>query len=632
MLADPVISTNYLHAELEDLIRSDSKIFEFVSSSLAGMWYWDLTDPDEEWLSPSFWTSLGYDPASMPHKASAWQDIIDPSDLAKAKELVGQHLADPSKPYIQTVRYRHKDGHLLTVLCRGMAIRNAEGAPIRMLGVHTDISDQRRVERLLTETNRAARVGSWECDLTSGGVYWSEVTKEIHEVGQDFVPSVEQGVNFYREGWSRDRIQKVLGKAIEEGTPWDEVLELVTATGKYRWVRAVGRAVRFNGKTIRLYGSFQDVHEERLRAKALEASEQLMRSHFELAPHGMAIVGPDGYFERVSRTFVAVFGYSEDELKKLTFLDITHKDDRVEGKRMIGKLRSGEISSYRTEKRYVSKAGQTIWADLSVTSVTDSEGQILRYYAQLVDRSEAKLAEARQQRIAFLEDKAREMEQFAYIASHDLRQPVLTIQGYVQALLEDYGDSIDEGGKVYLDVVEKALVRMDNMIKGLLDYSRLSKAKQLQHVDLNGLLAEVREDLSGLINASGGTLTIDSMSDVLGYPLELRQVFQNLIANAFTYHKDGVAPRVSVCCEAIVGGYQYSVIDNGIGIPDRDQERIFGLFQTSAPKSESKGTGIGLATCRAIIERHNGTIWVESTESEGSTFCFTLLTKYAADE
>ena len=141
---------NYLKEELYHLIQTDAAIFEFIQSgSLDGIWYWDLENPEHEWMSPKFWETLGYDPAEKNHLASEWQDIINEDDLKLSSENLRRHLEDPGYPYDQTVRYRHTDGSTVWIRCRGMAIRDENGKPLRMLGAHTDITGMKGVEREL---------------------------------------------------------------------------------------------------------------------------------------------------------------------------------------------------------------------------------------------------------------------------------------------------------------------------------------------------------------------------------------------------------------------------------------------------------------------------------------------------
>jgi PAS domain S-box-containing protein len=151
---------NYLKEELYELVQADSSIFEFLQAgALDGIWYWDLEHPEHEWMSPRFWTTLGYDPDTMKHLASEWQDLINPDDLQVALENFKRHCADPDHPYDQVVRYRHRDGSTVWVRCRGMAIRDDEGNCLRMLGAHTDLTAQKRAEEaLVTKTEELEEV------------------------------------------------------------------------------------------------------------------------------------------------------------------------------------------------------------------------------------------------------------------------------------------------------------------------------------------------------------------------------------------------------------------------------------------------------------------------------------------
>ena len=141
-------TVNYLEAELYDLIKKDAAIFEFIQSgSLDGMWYWDLENFEQEWLSPKFWETLGYDPSVMQHLASEWQDIIFEEDKALALDNFEKHCANPNYPYDQIVRYKHKNGSTVWIRCRGLAIRDEKGKAVRMLGAHMDITELKRAEK-----------------------------------------------------------------------------------------------------------------------------------------------------------------------------------------------------------------------------------------------------------------------------------------------------------------------------------------------------------------------------------------------------------------------------------------------------------------------------------------------------
>jgi PAS domain S-box-containing protein len=189
-------NTNYLKEELYELIKSDESIFDFIQeSSLDGLWYWDLEHPEEEWMNPKFWHVLGYDHREMPHKASAWQNIIHPEDLKLATENFIKHCENPDYPYDQTVRYTHKNGSTVWIRCRGLAIRDKHGKPQRMLGAHQEITALKNKEvllqkntNLLRNAQKISKIGSWELDLTTNEVFWTEELYKIYDLDPTLPP------------------------------------------------------------------------------------------------------------------------------------------------------------------------------------------------------------------------------------------------------------------------------------------------------------------------------------------------------------------------------------------------------------------------------------------------------------
>lgn len=151
---------NYLKRELYRRIQSDNQIFEFIQDATQdGMWYWDLENPENEWMNPVFWRTLGYDPEEMPHKVSAWKEIINKDDLKAVEKAIEEHLLNPGTVFDEIIRYRHKEGQTVWIRCKGLAIRDKDGKPLRMLGAHNDISEQVRKEKFLERCNSAANIG-----------------------------------------------------------------------------------------------------------------------------------------------------------------------------------------------------------------------------------------------------------------------------------------------------------------------------------------------------------------------------------------------------------------------------------------------------------------------------------------
>ena len=223
-----------------------------------------------------------------------------------------------------------------------------------------------------------------------------------------------------------------------------------------------------------------------------------------------------------------------------------------------------------------------------------------------------------------LEKKNKEMEQFVYIASHDLREPLRTTSSFVELFRKQYGGKLDEKADTYLSYITQASDRMKTLIDDLLDYSRIGAKKELQRIDCNIALQEVLADLGTALTESGATVRTDSLPVINGYPQSIKQLFQNLIINGIKFRKKDVSPEIHIYADKEGDAWKFSFADNGIGIAPQHKEKIFVIFQRLHTKKDYEGSGIGLAHCKKIVELHKGNIWVESTPGEGSIFHFTI--------
>jgi signal transduction histidine kinase/ligand-binding sensor domain-containing protein len=220
--------------------------------------------------------------------------------------------------------------------------------------------------------------------------------------------------------------------------------------------------------------------------------------------------------------------------------------------------------------------------------------------------------------------KNKELEQFAYVASHDLQEPLRTTTGFVELIQKQYRGRLDEKADKYLDFIADASDRMRVLIKDLLDFSRIGANGELERVDCNEVLKNTVSDLTVAIDESTATIRIEPLPVIIGDPTEVKILFQNLLINAIKFRKKGVAPIIQISANLKEGFWEFAVSDNGIGIPPEHSDRIFDIFQRLHTRSEYAGSGIGLSHCKKIVGLHNGKIWVKSTPGEGSTFYFTL--------
>ena len=228
------------------------------------------------------------------------------------------------------------------------------------------------------------------------------------------------------------------------------------------------------------------------------------------------------------------------------------------------------------------------------------------------------------QRTAEMESKNRELEQFAYVASHDLQEPLRTISGFVELLQKEYRDRIDGNGIKYLDYLSQGSDRMKTLIKDLLDYSRIGRQKEAKTVDSRQTLEEVLADLDKSIRESGAVIKASGLPVLQAYPTELKLLLQNLISNAIKFRHPDRQPAIFIEALSEPACWKFSVSDNGIGIESQFLERIFIIFQRLHSRTKYEGSGIGLAHGKKIAELHGGMIWAESNPGEGTRFSFTI--------
>uniref|UniRef100_A0A8A2VI00 histidine kinase n=1 Tax=Haloterrigena alkaliphila TaxID=2816475 RepID=A0A8A2VI00_9EURY len=351
----------------------------------------------------------------------------------------------------------------------------------------------------------------------------------------------------------------------------------------------------------------------------LEESEQRYRTLAENFPNGAVgllddelrytLVAGQG-FEKVDLSAADLHGERVQDIYSDDILQVIEPNYRT--------TLDGEPTKFEQEIQ-----GRTF--EFRTHPLTDEDGDVYAILAMTQDITERKQYEAKlEQLVADLEESNERLEQFAYAASHDLQEPLRMVSTYLQLIERRYGDELDEEGEELFEYAVDGAERMRSMIDGLLQYSRIeTMGDEFEPVDLDAVFDDVSEDLRMKIEDSGAEITVDRLPRVIGDENQLRQVFQNLLSNAIKFSGEE-PPRIQVSAERNGEEWIVSVADQGIGIDPDDHEQIFEVFEGLHGGEDYAGTGIGLAVCNRIIERHDGEIWVESEPGEGSTFSFTL--------
>ncbi len=361
-----------------------------------------------------------------------------------------------------------------------------------------------------------------------------------------------------------------------------------------------------------------------------EYKRKLAEEHFRLvvesAPNAFIMSDSSGTIQLVNAQAEKMFGYERDDfvgqkielLVPQAFAHIHHKNRKSFYKAPASRY-FGPGSAL-----YAVRSNNTEFpVEIGLTPVrTENDMMVL---ASIIDITERKKQESIiNQQVIELKIRNQEMEQFNYIASHDLQEPLRTLSNYIMLLEEDYSEILNDEIKEHLKTMDNAVSRMKLLVRSILDFGRLGQDKKLTYIDSKTIVNNVITDLGGLIESTGATIAIDTnLPKFYGYEIELRQLFQNLINNALKFKKESIPVKINIGC-TITEKYEFYVRDDGIGIDTRYSKRIFEIFKKLNKESEFAGDGIGLANCKKIAEIHGGKIWVESTLGEGSTFKFTI--------
>jgi PAS domain S-box-containing protein len=384
------------------------------------------------------------------------------------------------------------------------------------------------------------------------------------------------------------------------------------------------------GKTL-ILSIIEDIDLQKRNEQALMESEEKFRAVYESSPMGIVITSDGGRIHDVNDAFVNMLGYTEAALHSKNILDFTHPADKDAAQVQLVNIYSGAAKHYSVEKRFLRKDGTEFWAREAMSSLFHVGDAM--YTVAIIENIEGrKRAEAAlEQKNLELTHTNQELEHFAYVASHDLQEPLRTITSFIQILERRYHDKLDIEAQQFMGFIVDGAKRMQTLIHDLLEYSRINRYNTgFEKIDLNEIFITVNHVLKDKIETHEALIMAEHLPEVYGNRIQLTQVFQNLIDNAIKFKSDKRTPEVTISVIEHKTTWELIFKDNGIGISAEYFQRIFVIFQRLHTVEEYTGTGIGLAICRKIIERHGGEIWVESKPGKGSTFHLTLSKKLSA--
>lgn len=416
---------------------------------------------------------------------------------------------------------------------------------------------------------------------------------------------------------------------------------IITKSGEKKWVEQTVIQQREGGRVIGHQAIVRDITErkrieEEIKRKSeelersnknLKDSEQQIQAIFDSAPDAVIVINHESTVIKWNHKAEKLFDWNESEVlgKPLYNFIIPDRYRERHKNGMKHYLASGEgpLLNKDIEIEAINKKGIEFSISLTISPVGIKDKILFIGFIRDITQRKQIEGEIKQKSEELIRSN-QELEQFAYVASHDLQEPLRTISNFVGMLEKTQHGKIDNDANNYLNFIISATSRMQNLIKDLLDYSRVGKSITFSIVDCNSILKDVLAGMDASIKESNAIITSDILPKVKGNDIQLKQLFQNLISNSIKFRKKDSVPEIKITVEEKPTEYFFAVKDNGIGIDEKHINKLFVLFQRLHPETEYPGTGIGLATSKKIVLLHGGKIWVESKLGEGSVFYFTL--------
>ncbi len=607
---------------LENILKiRDDREKQIIQATGISLWEWNIRN--DEFIFNEKWANiLGRKLHELFSSVKELEELTHPDDLAKSKRLILKHFSGKSENYECELRIKHSNGNWVWVLSKGKVIsRDQYGKPEWMVGSYQDISDRKQNEILLANyqdllerTNEAAKIGTWELYLKDQTIFWSDVTKRIHEEESDYVPSYEGAIKYFPEGKYRDMITTAVTEAIEFGKNYDLELKILTAKKNLKWVRAIGISDFLDGECVRFYGLFQDIDEATKSNRKIIEQEEQLRLVFDNAPNGIGTVSTKGYWLSTNEAMTRITGYSNEELLSKTFEEITHPDDVGIGKEFVDELFRGERESYRLEKRYIHKNGTIIWVDISASAVRVRARKITKFVVQVNDISENKILSN------ITKEQNQRLLNFAHIVSHNLRSHSTNFSLMLDLMNMHEPEATKND---FFPMLEKASDNLKETISHLNEVTLIQTKinENFEEANLYDYIENNTKSVSAILLDSDFEIQnlVEKKATVSVIPAYLESIILNFITNAIKYRAKNRQSYLKIYLENTENHAILVFEDNGLGIDLKaHSKRIFGMYKTFHKNDDAKG--IGLFITKNQVEVMGGKIEVESKVNEGTKF------------
>jgi PAS domain S-box-containing protein len=500
-------------------------------------------------------------------------------------------------------------------------LRDTAGELAGITGAATDItklkrtqSELRKSQLGLNRSQQMAKLGSWEWDIASDEVTWSD---ELHRLYGTSPAEFEASYEAFLERVhpdDREAVEQAIRQALADGGSVEFEHRIVRPDGAVRVMLAYAEVtLDETGTAIAMTGTGRDVTEGR----AAEDANRRLAAIVDQSEDAIVAKDTEGIITEWNHGAERLYGYPAGEAIGKSISMLMPRELRGEDWTVLSRILSGQALE-RHETVRLRKDGRRVEVWLTVSPIREPDGTIVGASSIARDIGELKRTQKE------LERSNAEFQQFAHVASHDLQEPLRTITGFVQLLEKRYKGQLDAEADTFMGFIVTGVERMQALIDDLLNYSRAGRGDlQTQEVDTSEIARSTLASLDASVREARADIELGALPTLMTDPRALVHVFQNLLSNAIKF-SDGQPPRIQVSAEHEQDAWRFSVADNGIGIAPGQAERVFGMFQQLHGRGEYGGTGIGLAICKRLVERLGGRIWCEPRPEGGTVFRFTV--------
>ncbi|WP_160114733.1 PAS domain-containing sensor histidine kinase [Aquimarina sp. AU474] len=620
----PDSKENYLKKELYDLVKKDSAIFEFLQeAAIDGLWFWDLNIPENEWMNSKFWTTLGYDPSVMPHKASSWQDIIFKEDLQQVYANFSRHAEDPSHPFDQIVRYRHKQGHTVWIQCRGIILRDDQGKPRKMLGAHTDITKIKKAEEDLKQQIdnymhiiEGTGLGTWQWNVKTGETILNQKWAEI--IGYTLAELEPIALDTWVKHSTvedQEKSNKLLKDHFVNNTPFYECeFKMKHKNGEWIWVLDRGKVVSWDaeGNPEWMVGSHQEITKKK---KDLERNKLFIKQ----TPSAIAMFDNKMSYLAASQKWFEVCGIKNTKVIGKSQYEILPQISKSWRSKYQKCLKGEVFKNY--EEQIQKENGDIQWLTWELQPWYSNENKIGGIVIHVSDITKIKKEEELKSLLRVTEDQNERLKNFAHIVSHNLKSH----SGNFEMLLDLY---IQENPEIenheIIQLFKTASKNLSETISHLNEVVLINTSldKNLVSVGLKKVIDEVTMSVSAITIESEVEVNnfVQDDIEVLAIPAYLDSIVLNFITNGIKYRSKERKSHITLTATKNSEYIVLEIEDNGLGIDlTKYRSKLFGMYKTFHSNIENS-RGIGLFITKNQVEAIGGKIEVQSKVNQGTTF------------